>query len=145
MCGDMYTATRRSNIIEGCCQFIWKVVLLFYGDHSAGLFDEIVTNPEKEVSNLSRVTPYFIYANYEAGLKKQTLPTTTPNCLTNTMLNVMNWQKDPLYYLVDEVCKEEPILTAAYLEGRELSNPDLMKSYELVTYDILGGKKYWMK
>ena len=122
-----------------------KVVVLWYGDHSAGLFDEIVTNKDKEVSDLSRITPYFVYTNYKSGLKKQNLPTTTPNCLTNTMLNLLNWQKDPLYYLVDEVCKEEPILTAAYLEGRALKEPDLMKNYELVTYDILGGKKYWMK
>ena len=64
--------------------------------------------------------------------------------MTNTMLNGLNWQKDSLYYMVDKVCAAEPILTATYLEGREISMADVLDDYELVTYDILGGKKYWM-
>lgn len=122
-----------------------KVVVLWYGDHSAGLFDELNSNAEQNVRDMARLTPYFIYTNYKsAASTRKTLPTTTPNCLTNTMLNMLKWQKTPLYYLVDKVCKEEPILTANYLGDRELSNPELLRSYELVTYDILGGKKYWM-
>ena len=42
-----------------------KVVVLFFGDHSAGLFDEVNSHAEKKVRDLSRVTPYFIYSNYE--------------------------------------------------------------------------------
>ncbi|MCR5572260.1 MAG: LTA synthase family protein [Candidatus Saccharibacteria bacterium] len=122
-----------------------KVVVLFYGDHSAGLFDNVVSNEEKFVRDLSRVTPYFIYSNYDSGFRgKQKLPTTTPNCMANTMLNGLRWQKDSLYYLVDQVCEAEPILTSAYLEGREINMAEVLDSYELVTYDILGGKKYWM-
>ena len=63
--------------------------------------------------------------------------------MVNTMLNGLNWKKDSLYYLVDEVCKSEPILTSSYLEGRQVSMPAVLDDYELVTYDILGGKKYW--
>ncbi len=123
-----------------------KVVVLFFGDHSAGLFDNVVSHEEKAVRDLSRLTPYFIYSNYNSGFtNKATLPTTTPNCMVNTMLNGLKWQKDSLYYMVDKVCEAEPILTAAYLEGREISMADILDDYELVTYDILGGKKYWMK
>ena len=133
------------EFIEGLEKLDKKVVVLWYGDHSAGLFDELNSHAEKDVRDMARLTPYFIYTNYKSSaIKKKTLPTTTPNCLTNTMLNTLKWQKTPLYYLVDSVCKEEPILTSNYIEGRDLSNPDLLKSYELVTYDILGGKKYWM-
>lgn len=123
-----------------------KVVVLFFGDHSAGLFDEVNSHAEKKVRDLSRVTPYFIYSNYDSGFRgKRNLATTTPNCMINTMLNGLNWKKDSLYYLVDEVCKNEPILTSTYLEGRQVSMPAILDDYELITYDILGGKKYWTK
>ena len=122
-----------------------KVVVLFFGDHSAGLFDNVNSHEEKAVRDLSRVTPYFVYSNYNSGFRgKKTLPTTTPNCMTNTMLNGLNWQKDSIYYLVDKVCEAEPILTSTYLEGREINMAGVLDDYELVTYDILGGKKYWL-
>ena len=65
--------------------------------------------------------------------------------MVNTMLNGLNWEKDSLYYLVDDVCANEPILTSSYLEGRQINMASVMDDYELITYDILGGKKYWMK
>lgn len=122
-----------------------KVVVLFFGDHSAGLFDNVVNNEDKAVRDLSRLTPYFVYSNYDSGFRgKKQLPTTTPNCMANTMLNGLRWQKDSLYYMVDKVCESEPVLTSMYLEGREISMAEVLDDYELVTYDILGGKKYWM-
>ena len=120
-----------------------KVVVLFFGDHSAGLFDLTNSNPEKEVRDLSRVTPYFFYANYDGAFKSNDLPTTTPNCMMNTLYNQLGWQKDAQYYLIDQVCADEPILTNSYLEGRELSKSLALKKYELLTYDILSGKRYW--
>ncbi len=120
-----------------------KVVVLFFGDHSAGLFNITNSNEVKEVRDLSRVTPYFVYANYNANFSTNYLPTTTPNCMVNNMHNILNWKKDALYYLVDDVCRAEPILTASYLAGRELSQAEILRDYELLTYDILGGKKYW--
>jgi len=123
-----------------------KVVVLFFGDHSAGLFNNVTNHEKKAVRDLSRITPYFVYSNFESGFRgKRQLPTTTPNCMVNTMLNGLGWQKDSLYYLVDRVCENEPILTSMYLEGREISMAGVLDDYELVTYDILGGKKYWME
>ena len=120
-----------------------KVVVLFFGDHSAGLFDLTNSNVEKSVRDLSRVTPYFLYANYDNAFESRDLPTTTPNCMMNTLYNQLGWQKDAQYYLIDQVCAEEPILTNAYLEDRELSKALVLKKYELLTYDILSGKQYW--
>ncbi|MBR1939208.1 LTA synthase family protein, partial [Candidatus Saccharibacteria bacterium] len=132
------------EFIAGLEQLDKKVVVLFFGDHSPGLFDITNSNGDKEVRDLSRVTPYFIYTNYDAGFTNKELPTTTPNCMVNTMLNSLNWRKNARYYLLDEVCREEPILTATWLDGRDINEEsDLLKSYELLTYDILGGKKYW--
>ena len=121
-----------------------KVVVLFFGDHAAGLFDNVNSHEKKEVRDLARVTPYFVYSNYDSGFRGQkTLPTTTPNCMVNTMLNGLKWQKDSLYYIVDQVCESEPVLAASYMEGREINMAEVMDDYELVIYDILGGKKYW--
>ena len=133
------------EFIDELDQLDKKVVVLFYGDHSAGLFDATNSNEVKEVRDLSRVVPYFVYANFDADFNTSYLPTTTPNCMTNTMFNVLNWQKDPYYYLLDDVCTAEPILAATWIEGRELTNAELLHDYELLTYDILGGEKYWMK
>ncbi len=122
-----------------------KVVVLFFGDHSAGLFDLVNSNSEKKIRDLSRVTPYFFYANFDnAFVDNSDLPTTTPNCMVNTLYNRLNWQKESYYYLVDQVCSEEPILTATYLEDRDLKQSLILKKYELLTYDILGGKQYWL-
>ncbi len=121
-----------------------KVVVLFYGDHSAGLFEVTNDNDDKNVRTLSRLMPYFIYTNFDAGITTKYLPTTTPNCMVNTMYDALNWKKDPIYYLVDDVCSAEPILTATFVEGRQLSAAETLHDYELLTYDLLGGKKYWM-
>jgi len=121
-----------------------KVVVLFYGDHSPGIFDVTNSHELKEVRDLSRVTPYFIYANYDAGFTQKELPTTTPNCMVNTTLNALNWKKNSRYYMLDDVCQEQPILTATWLDGRnEDMETELMHNYEMLTFDILGGKKYW--
>ena len=121
-----------------------KVLILFYGDHSAGLFELTNENDDKAARTLSRLMPYFMYANYDANYATHYLPTTTPNCMVNTLYNNMGWKKDAQYYLVDEVCSAEPILTATYIEERELSNAETLHDYELLTYDLLGGKKYWL-
>ena len=122
-----------------------KVVVLFFGDHSAGVFDITNDSKDKEVRDLSRVTPYFVWSNFDAGLAGKKLATTTPNCMSNTMLNLLNLQKDPLYYLVDDVCREQPILTATYLDGLDFKLTKTLQDYQLVTYDVLGGQKYWIK
>ena len=133
------------EFIEGVKQLDKKVVVLFYGDHSAGLFDNTNNSEDKKVRDLSRVTPYFIYANYDAGLKaSKNLPTTTPNCMVNTLLNRLNWQKPAHYYLVDEVCKTQPIMATTYLDGLDFEMTEVLNEYKLLTYDILAGQKYWM-
>ena len=121
-----------------------KVVVLFYGDHAPGLFDKFYYDGDETEKLVSYVTPYFVYANYDATFINKHLPTTTPNCMVNTMHNTLNWKKDSLHYLLDEVCDAQPILTASYIKGSELNAPELLHDYELLTYDLLNGKKYWM-
>jgi len=124
-----------------------KVVVLFFGDHSAGLFENVNSASDKEVRDLVRVTPYFIWANYDTEWNGSAtkLPTTTPNCMVNTMFDLLKWQKTPLLYLTSDVCRTEPILAKTYLDGRNFEMTDILKSYQLVSYDIFGGKKYWIE
>ena len=121
-----------------------KVAVLFFGDHSPGVFPIVNDSTDKEVHDLSRVTPYFIWTNYETDIAGKELPTTSPNCLTNTMLNILRWKKDSIYYLVDKVCAEQPILAESYLDSsKEFEMTKALKEYQLASYDILAGKQYW--
>ena len=98
----------------------------------------------EEDINLSRLTPYFIYSNFDIDLGDKNLPTTTPNCLVNTLYNRLNIKKPTLNYLLDEVCERHPILTATYFGDAGLMKTEALNKYENVTYDVLSGKKYWM-
>jgi phosphoglycerol transferase MdoB-like AlkP superfamily enzyme len=122
-----------------------KVALLFFGDHSPGIFELTNGSNTKEIRDLSRITPYFIYTNFNGTTGSRELPTTTPNCLTNTMFNKLNLQKPDLLYLLDEVCSQTPILTPSWYEEKHPFPSTEISSYELITYDLLGGKKYWTK
>lgn len=120
-----------------------KTVVLMYGDHNSGTLGGIINNENKTIRDLTRKTPYIIYANFD--IEKADLPTTTPNCLVNTMYNVLKVQKPTLNYLLDEVCKQVPILTPFYLGEEGLFQSTEISEYEMVNYDILGGEQYWYK
>jgi len=141
-----------------------KTVVLFFGDHEPSVFSAVNSNEDAEVRNLSQLTPYFIYSNFElpgtesAGAdvtkiaplisdelaEAADLPTTTPNCLSNTLFNILNSNKPKLNYLLDDVCADEPVLTDRFLGDKSLDGDELIHKYELVTYDVLGGKQYWL-
>lgn len=140
-----------------------RTMVLWFGDHAAGLLDEYYASENKEERDLAQLTPYFIYANFDiespwtvrqaAALNKELgftyptkgvdLPTTTPNCLLNTMYNILGVEKPALFYLVDEVCEEAPILMSKYFAGNTPEMTEALLEYQLVNYDVLSGKHYW--
>lgn len=143
-----------------------KTVVLWFGDHAAGILGAYMTSPDKVDTDLAHITPYFIYANFDLenelytekeirqqyakqGLEIKTgnvdLPATTPNCLVNALYNLLDVKKPTLMYLLDEVCAVEPILARTYLESKSPVDNDIMRAYELVNYDILSGERYWAK
>ena len=126
-----------------------KTVVLFFGDHSAGVFPAVADSDDLNISTLAHLTPYFIYTNFDIPEDKfagaMRLVTTTPNCLTNTMFNLLNSEKPVLGYLLDQVCAENPELAPAYFGDDEPNKTPALTNYELVNYDILGGKNYWSK
>lgn len=133
-----------------------KTVVLWYGDHSPGIFEKINNNKDKKVRDLSYVTPYLIWANFDLEeveysnitrfkQSKTTLPTTSPNCLTVTLFDLLNLEKPDYMQLTADVCKEVPILSQPYYENEGPFKSTALSNYELFTYDILGGKQYWLK
>ena len=133
-----------------------KTVILFYGDHAPGIYSRVNDSTKKEIRDLARVTPYFIWTNAEDlkdvdydvvgfNIDGSTLPTTTPNCLTNTLFDALDLKK-PLYLeITDMACKDTPILAQAYYGADAPFNSTALMNYQMVTYDILGGKHYWDK
>ncbi len=131
-------------------------VVLFYGDHSAGVFPRVIESEDYAISSTARQTPYLLFSNFEmknapvlaksaTALETNELPTTTPNCLANTMLNVLKVEKPTLNYLLDTICKDEPILTDAYFNGATPFMSSELSAYEILSYDITAGKQYYLK
>ncbi len=156
---DKYLA----EFIEELDKLDERTVVLWFGDHAMGSLDQYVKSGERADYNTAHLTPYFIYANFEiennAKLESNIdelvdielgkkvrgldLPTTSPNCLQNTMYNVLNLKKPAFFYLLDDVCTTNPILTNAYLDGKPPVQDEALADYELVNYDMLFGKHYW--
>ncbi len=156
---DQYVA----EFLEALDQLPEPTVVLWFGDHAAGLFSKYINSEQKAEQNLAHLTPYFIYANFEItspytvdevaaenavlGIEidqpDTDLPTTTPNCLVNQMYNILNVEKPILGYLLDQVCAETPILAASYYGAKAPAESTALKEYELINYDILNGERYW--
>ncbi len=140
-----------------------RTVVLWFGDHAAGVLESYISSEDKDEVNIAHLTPYFVYANFEiespytmrttAKLNREQgfvfptygvdLPTVTPNCLLNTVYNILNISKPSLYYLVDDVCEKVPILARSYQDGKSVENIPALRAYQLVNYDILNGERYW--
>lgn len=141
-----------------------RTVVLWFGDHAMGMLDKYKNSDDKNDQDTARFTPYFIYANFDIeslytvkevadmnaklgfkfnNIRGVNLPTTTPNCLQNTLYDVLNIQKPALMYLVDQVCQETPVLAPVYFAGASPTLTTALHEYELVNYDMLLGKQYW--
>lgn len=142
-----------------------KTVVLWFGDHAAGLFEKYTESDNKTDRDTIHLTPYFIWTNFEiadlyttaevkehnaklgitipSSIRGVNLPTTTPNCLQNTMYNLLKVEKPAFFYLLDEVCATAPILAHTYLEDDGPAKTQTLTDYELVNYDAMAGKQYW--
>ncbi len=130
------------EFIEKLNSFDEKTVVLFYGDHSAGVFPDLVSNEKKEAREITHKTPYFIYANFDLDSDTKDLPETTPNCLSNTLFNLLNVQKPTVFYLLDAVCEESPVLAKTYYEDGGPFASTAISEYELITYDLVVGNQW---
>ncbi len=142
-----------------------KTVMIWFGDHAAGVLGDYVDSDDQDLINLAHLTPYFIYANFEldndytakevteinaeSGFKFATLgvdlPTVTPNCLPNILYNLLDIKKPALMYLLDTVCEETPILAPIYYNEELPDESKALKEYEIINYDFSNGNNYWLK
>lgn len=157
---DQYLA----DFLEALDDLDERTVVLWYGDHAMGMLDRYKNSDSKSDRDTARFTPYFIYANFDVespystrevarmnaeqgfafnNIRGVNLPTTTPNCLQNTFYDVLNIQKPALFYLVDQVCQDTPVLSPVYYAGKSPKPSEVLNDYELVNYDLLIGKQYW--
>ena len=148
-----------SEFLDSLSKSDEKTVILFYGDHSPGIFNRVKDAESKEISDLSQITPYFVWANFDlddssiknkeiqsfGGIKGTTLPTTTPNCFVPTMFNLLGLKKASFINLASKVCAAEPILTQIYFGVNNPAESNILKDYNLYVYDVLSGKRYWYR
>ena len=134
-------------------KFDEPTVVLIYGDHSPGIFKRVLGNQNQDISRLIRETPYLIFSNFnfdnvaaERVLDANgDLPKTTPNCLSNTLFNLLNVEKPLPFYLDDYVCKETPTLSNSYYGVTSPDMTDALKAYQLLSYDLAAGKQYFLQ
>lgn len=142
-----------------------RTIMIWFGDHAAGVLDSYINSDNKTLSDLAHLTPYFIYANFELdndftvkevakinselgfnfSTKGVDLPTVTPNCLSNILYNLLGVEKPAMLYMLDEICEKTPILAQSYFADKTPSTYPALVDYELVSYDILNGKRYLLE
>ena len=142
-----------------------RTLMIWFGDHAAGVLDDYISSSNKQERDLTHFTPYFIYTNFEVedlyttkeveklnaelGFNFPTrgvdLPTVAPNCLANTIYDLLGAKKPTLQYLVDQVCTETPVLAPSYYSDEKPQETTALKDYETVNYDILSGNRYWIE
>lgn len=153
------------NFIEKMDALDEKTAMIWFGDHATGVLEKYIESSDQSLVNKAHFTPYFVYANFELendftkaeveesnrelGFEFETpgvdLPTVTPNCLSNILYDILGAQKPTLAYLTSEICTTTPVLARAYFTGGEkLEDYQALRDYELVNYDILNGKRYWL-
>lgn len=106
-----------------------KTIVAFWGDHWPGIAGKIDSESIKH-------TPLLIYANFET--EKQDLQQMSLNYLPDKVLDVAGAKKSPFQYLLAEVQKTNPKLTAKEVTDNNLT----LQEYELIQYDLLAGSKF---
>lgn len=88
---------------------------------------------------------YYDYSAVEQQPASLKLPTTTPNCLANTLLDQLQVKKPAYLYLVADTCTQYPILANSYFNGAPPTPSQTLTNYELLNYDALSGNQYFWR
>ena len=73
------------------------------------------------------------------------LPTTTPNCLVNTLYTQLGVQKPSLQYLVADFCEKYPTFSSVYYSNSDPEPSTLLNNYQQINYDTLSGNQYYLQ
>lgn len=114
-----------------------KVMVVFYGDHAPGVFGDIMDEAGENIYK----TPLFVWQNYESSVEFDfELPEmVSANQLSNIMLNLLGVKKPGLYYLLDELLVQWPVLAQNY-QGGVVPELEVLREYSFVNYYYFSGK-----
>ena len=123
-----------------------KTVVIFFGDHSGSPFIGLDWGPDETATNLIYQTPFFIYANFDTGADEESLAYVKTkmgsNCMMAKMMRYTGLTSADSSDLVSSFCAEYPYLGGG-LDFDE--STDIFYAYWVMNYDVLGGKRYWLK
>lgn len=115
-----------------------KTVLVLWGDHRPGIYNDLKRTPENE--NLRYETPLLIYANFP--MDKKEIGAISPNYLTNAVFEAVDSKMTPMQYLLKDVRAVNPKLTKNNIANVKDKDSELMNDYKLIEYDIISGERY---
>ena len=125
-----------------------RTVVVFYGDHLPGIYDEKVRADQKDLA-LNK-TPFFIWDSM--GQSPRSLPLTSPTNFMPLLFDLVGEPLPPFYALLSEVRARFPAMEQGRLvtpAGRVLTEQDLSESdrallddFRMVQYDLSVGERF---
>ncbi len=161
--GINITDTATKDFLDQLDKINKPITIVWYGDHLPGIYDG---NSMSKYNVVQHQTDYFVYSNKYAlnhgyGTKKLDVGTkvTDPNGFIPLALRQMKQQVTPYYALLTKVQEDVPAMAKNTVgnsedlyvnsKGKQVSMNNLTKSqkeiihdYQLVQYDLTGGKGY---
>ncbi|MDR0397833.1 MAG: LTA synthase family protein [Candidatus Nomurabacteria bacterium] len=110
-----------------------KTVLVFWGDHLPGLYNNLEGTP------LKYQTPVLIYSNFATGTD---LGTISSNYIPLELFKYLDAKMPAYYHLLAASQLETPVLAKSLFEDKSPKETEALKDYEMIEYDMLSGKRY---
>jgi len=111
-----------------------NVIVVFWGDHLPYMYDRLPWE-------LRQTVPLLFYANFDWPNEIE-IGTMSPPFLNTTLLDMLGVQKPTFYYMLDELKTGYPILSHFYFQNNPPEWSRIFLDYELITFDILSGRRY---
>ena len=150
--GIQYSDRDLEDFLEVIENMNEKTIVVFWGDHLPGIYDEIVYRENGD--RIMHETPLFFYSNFQK--ESRDIGTISPIYLINHVLEITNSPITPYVALLNSLEEALPAFEKGiYLEretglksSREELKPStqlLLEEYETILYDITTGKNYSKK
>ena len=134
-----YSDAALGGLIERLSASDKKVVLVFWGDHSPGLWHDLIYT---ENDDLIHKTPLVIWKNFEENGTMEEIPgMVSANQIGNIMFDALGAQKPYLYYLLDDLMKVTPVLARPYMSEEWMPDSPVIRDYEFVNYHMFANKQ----
>ncbi|MCL2869768.1 LTA synthase family protein [Candidatus Saccharibacteria bacterium] len=130
--------TALGNLVQTLNKSDKKVVLVLWGDHLAGLYNDLPAS----MNDAQHETPLLMWANFAVPSAKQDLGALSANYFATTTLDYVNAKKSGFNYLLDAVKAQDPTLTKTYFNTKAPKDTTALTDYKLIEYDVVSGKKY---